>query len=120
HSQNFMVVDRRGRLRGAYDALADDGRKDLRATLESVVAEPATTDVYVPADAADPKWIADRRAAQAAAEKSIAAPHGFRFTDRIGSSGIKFVDVNSTDIGKYYRATHYDHGTAVAAADVDG
>jgi len=120
HSQNFIVVDRVGRIRGAFDALTDEGRKDLRATLATVVAEPSTTDVYVPADAGDPKWIAERRSAQAAAEKSIAAPHDFKFTDRLGSTGISFVDINSVDIGKYYRATHYDHGTAVAAADVDG
>jgi cytochrome oxidase Cu insertion factor (SCO1/SenC/PrrC family) len=120
HSQNFMVVDRVGRIRGAFDVLTEEGRKDLHATLATVVAEPSTTDVYVPADAGDPKWIAERRTAQAAAEKSIAAPHNFTFTDRIGSTGITFVDVNSVDIGKFYRATHYDHGTAVAAADVDG
>ena len=24
------------------------------------------------------------------------------------------------DLGKYYKATHYDHGTGVAVADVDG
>ena len=120
HSQNFMVVDRVGRIRGAFDALTEEGRKELRATLATVVAEPSTKDVYVPADAGDPKWIAERRTAQAAAEKSITAPHNFTFTDRIGSTGITFVDVNSVDIGKYYRATHYDHGTAVAAADVDG
>ncbi len=120
HSQNIMVVDRLGRIRGAFDALTEEGRSDLQAMLATVVKEPPTTDVYVPVDAADPKWIAERRAAQAGAEKSMAAPHDFKFTDRLGSTGISFVDVNSVDIGKYYRATHYDHGTAVAAADVDG
>ncbi len=120
HSQSIMVVDRLGRIRGAFDALTEEGRSDLQAMLATVVKEPPTTDVYVPVDAADPKWIAERRAAQAGAEKSMAAPHDFKFTDRLGSTGISFVDVNSVDIGKYYRATHYDHGTAVAAADVDG
>jgi cytochrome oxidase Cu insertion factor (SCO1/SenC/PrrC family) len=119
HSQSFMVVDRAGRIRGAYDALTEEGRKDLHSMLAAVAKEPAN-DVYVPVDAADPKWIAERRTAQMAAEKSIAAPHGFKFTDRIGSTGITFLDVNSVDIGKYYRAAHYDHGTAVAVADVDG
>jgi len=120
HSQSIMVVDRLGRIRGAFDALTEEGRSDLQAMLATVVKEPPTTDVFVPVDAADPKWIAERRAAQAGAEKSMAAPHDFKFTDRLGSTGISFVDVNSVDIGKYYRATHYDHGTAVAAADVDG
>ena len=120
HSENFMIVDRGGRIRGAYDALADEGRKDLHAMLSAVVAEPAPTDVYVPADAGDPKWIAARRTDQAAAEKTIVAPHHFQFTDRLGASGITFKHGASVDIGKYYRAAHYDHGTAVAVADVDG
>jgi cytochrome oxidase Cu insertion factor (SCO1/SenC/PrrC family) len=120
HSQNFMLVDRAGRVRGAYDALTEEGRKDLRAMLESVVNESSTTDVYVPVDAGDPKWITARQTAQAAAAKSLAVPHDFKFTDRIGASGITFQNVSSVDLGKYYRATHYDHGTAVAVADVDG
>ena len=120
HSQNFMVIDRAGRVRGAYDALAEGSRADLRATLTSLVAEPPPTDVYVPSDAADPKWIAERRKTQAEAERVITAPHKFQFTDRLGASGINFQQVSSVDLGKYYRATHYDHGTAVAVADVDG
>ena len=120
HSQNFMIVDRRGRIRGAYDSTEDQGRKDLHATLSAVIAEPAPTDVTVPADAGDPKWIAARRADQAAAEKTLLAPHRFHFTDRLDASGIRFKHGASVDIGKYYRAAHYDHGTAVAVADVDG
>ena len=120
HSQNFLVIDRAGRVRGAYDALTQEGRNDLHAMLSSVVAEPPPTDVYVPVDAGDPKWIAARQTAQAAEEKALAVPHGFKFTDRLGASGITFQNVNSVDLGKYYRATHYDHGTAVAVADVDG
>jgi cytochrome oxidase Cu insertion factor (SCO1/SenC/PrrC family) len=120
HSQNFMLVDRSGRVRGAYDALTEEGRRDLRAMLATVIAEPPPTDVYVPPDAADPKWIAERRKTQADADRSIAAPHHFQFTDRVGSSGITFKHGSSVDLGKYYRATHYDHGTAVAVADVDG
>src|SRR5262249_37453673 len=53
HTQNFMVVDRMGRIRGAYDPLSEEGRKDLHEMLATVVKEPSTTDVYVPADAAD-------------------------------------------------------------------
>src|SRR5438067_755025 len=41
HSQSFAVVDREGRIRGVYDALTDEGRKDLHAMLASVAAEPA-------------------------------------------------------------------------------
>lgn len=78
HSQNFALVDRAGRVRGAYDALTEDGRRALHAMLATVVAEPPPTDVYVPADAADPKWTAARHTAQTAAARSLATPHAFR------------------------------------------
>ena len=55
-----------------------------------------------------------------AARDSIAAPHDFHFADQIGASGIAFRHVNSMDVGKFYTANHYDHGTAIAVADVDG
>jgi hypothetical protein len=46
--------------------------------------------------------------------------HGFRFTDRLPESGIKFVHQIVDDAGKTYKAAHYDHGNGVAVADVDG
>ena len=120
HSQHFVLVDRAGRVRGLYDALTPEGESDLRRALALVVAERGPADRVMPADAADPRWFAARRDAQAAAEGAIAAPHHFRFADRLGASGITFANAASVDLGKYFRPTHYDHGTAVAAADVDG
>jgi len=120
HSEKFAVVDRLGRVRGVYDGLTDDGLKDLRSAATELLSEPKPTDVVVPPDAADPKWIAKRQTEQTAAKDAIAAPHDFAFTDRIGSSGITFRHVNSMDVGKFYTANHYDHGTALAVADVDG
>ena len=84
------------------------------------VAVPASTNVYVPADVARPDWVAGRRSAQLASAASISAPHNFQFADGVDASGITARLVNSMDLGKYYKATHYDHGTAVAVADVDG
>ncbi len=120
HSQQFVLVDRAGRVRGLYDALTPEGESDLRKALALVAAEPGPTDLRMPADAADERWFRARREAQAVADASITAPHRFRFTDRLGASGITFVNAASVDLGKYYRPTHYDHGTAVTASDVDG
>ena len=118
-SQALVLVDRQGRIRGSFDVLTGAGPRDLRAALADVIAEPPPTDVYVPRDAVKPAWMAEREAAQIAAAGSIAAPHDFRFTDRLGESGITFQHGHSIDVGKLYRANHYDHGTAVAVADVD-
>lgn len=46
--------------------------------------------------------------------------HGFRFQDRLPESGITFRQVPVDDGARDYKAVHYDHGTAIAAADVDG
>ena len=125
HSQSLALIDGDGRVRGVWDALTDDGRKQLRAGLAAVLGEAgpraaAGGDVYVPRDVASPPWLEPDRAAQVAGAAAITARHDFAFTDRVGASGITFHHVSSTDSGAFYRATHYDHGTAVAAADVDG
>jgi len=46
--------------------------------------------------------------------------HQFQFSDRQPASGITFVHRIVEDAGKRYKAVHYDHGTGVAVADVDG
>ena len=78
------------------------------------------SDVYVPRDLLQTGWMMEKAAAEAAAVASSAVPHDFRLTDQLDASGITFVHRYSIDVGKLYRANHYDHGTAVAAADVDG
>lgn len=45
---------------------------------------------------------------------------GFRFTDRLPQSGITFTHKMTEDSGRAEKAVHYDHGSAVALADVDG
>ena len=46
--------------------------------------------------------------------------HDFRFTDRVQESGITFQNRVVDDAGKAYKLVHYDHGSGVCAADVDG
>ncbi len=46
--------------------------------------------------------------------------HQFHFTDRVEESGISFRAGIVEDAGKNYKAAHYDHGTGMAVADVDG
>jgi hypothetical protein len=79
----------------------------------------AKGEVDVPPGVAHPDWLKGLQDAQLASAASIGVPHDFKFTDRIDSSGITFRLGHSADLGKFYRAVHYDHGTAVATADVD-
>jgi hypothetical protein len=64
--------------------------------------------------------LAARAAAQKKDAASIRVEHGFRFTDRLPESGITFVQRITDDSGRDYKPNHYDHGTGIAVADVDG
>lgn len=46
--------------------------------------------------------------------------HGFRFTDRLPASGITYRNRVVADAARTYKPAHYDHGTGIAVADVDG
>ena len=61
-----------------------------------------------------------RKAAQEKAAREWKVFHDFHFSDRITESGITFVHHITEDSGKYYKPNHYDHGTGIAVADVDG
>ena len=69
---------------------------------------------------APPSWLVTRAAAQRAAATGSPAYYGFGFRDRRAESGIRFESHVVDDAGKTYKKVHYDHGTGVAAADVDG
>jgi len=72
-----------------------------------------------PATAAPP-WLLERARQEAALAAQSSAFHDFRFTDRRDASGISFVNRIVDDAGKAYKKVHYDHGTGLCAADVDG
>jgi len=61
-----------------------------------------------------------RKEAQIASEKEFKVFYNFRFTDRRKESGITFVHHAVDDVTRHDRSSHYDHGTGLAVADVDG
>ena len=61
-----------------------------------------------------------RRQAQFEAAKQFKAFYGFQFTNQIDRSGITFQHHIVDDCSRDVKATIYDHGTGLAAADVDG
>ncbi|MFZ0635105.1 MAG: CRTAC1 family protein [Candidatus Acidiferrales bacterium] len=64
--------------------------------------------------------LAARKQAQLATVNQFKVFHQFHFTDRVTESGITFVEHSVEDTGRHYKAAHYDHGTGIAVADVDG
>ena len=75
---------------------------------------------FVPTNLQDSAWLQKRREAQIAAVATAAVYHDFQFTDRQVQSGISFKHGIVEDAGKAYKAVHYDHGTGMSIADVDG
>lgn len=61
-----------------------------------------------------------RKAAQIEAARHFTVFHSFQFSDQLKESGITFVHHAVDDITKHMRMGHYDHGSAIAVADVDG
>ncbi len=85
----------------------------------TALAQESTPFIFPTPDAGEAS-LAARREAQIAAAADLGAGHDFAFADRIEQSGITFVHRAVDDSGKLYRAVHYDHGNALAVADVDG
>ena len=70
---------------------------------------------------ATPDWLAQRGREQHRLSKaSPGLADNFRFEDRRAASGITFVNRSVDDAGKAYKLVHYDHGSGLCAADVDG
>ncbi len=118
HSQQLVLVDRAGRIRGYYDGLELESRNELVEHVAAVLAEPRP--VWIPDQALRPGWLEERRSEQLAAASDYQTFHDFSFTDRRPESGIRFVHRFVPDLAKDFKYTHYDHGNGVAVADVDG
>ncbi len=61
-----------------------------------------------------------RAEAQRKTAATMAPFHDFSFVDRLPESGITFEQRPTLDSTVAYKMVHYDHGTAIAVADVDG
>jgi enediyne biosynthesis protein E4 len=64
--------------------------------------------------------LAARKKAQMETAKQFKVFHQFQFTDKVRESGITFVNHAVDDATRHYKPVHYDHGTGIAVADVDG
>ena len=67
-----------------------------------------------------PGWLAERARQEAELAARSSVLHDFRFTDQRQASGITFENRIVDDAGKSYKLAHYDHGSGLCAADVDG
>ena len=135
HSPTFALVDRGGRIRAYYDDLNTETRGQLKRDIERILDDPpwpfleskTVTDdnppgqvVYQPLELKDTPWLKERAEAQLATRPHFDVFYDFEFTDHLPQSGITFMNQVVEDAGKNFKAVHYDHGTGVAVADIDG
>src|SRR5205823_3193092 len=109
----------------AEDRLAPrHGASDSAADAVGVVLEAAgrrvESDLRISEDHQADQESAARAEAQRKTADAFKVPYDFQFTDHVKESGITFVDHVVDDAALYYKPVHYDHGTGIAAADVDG
>ena len=90
--------------------LPSSGAQESSGDPSKLLTDPATL----------AKALEDRGQRQIATGAAVHAFHDFKFTDKAAASGILFRHGIVEDAGKFFRGNHYDHGNAVAAADVDG
>ena len=64
--------------------------------------------------------LAPRAASQVATVSQFKVPYQFQFQDSVQESGITFVHRIVDDAGRFHKGVHYDHGTGISVADVDG
>jgi len=64
--------------------------------------------------------LAAREQAQRDTIQQFKVFHDFHFTDKLRETGITFVHHAVPEATSNYMKVHYDHGTGIAAADVDG
>ena len=81
---------------------------------------PARREVLTPNPDVGVDSMSARKAAQLAAVDQFKVFYQFQFADRLAASGITFHHHIVEDAGRHYKAVHYDHGSGIAVADVDG
>src|SRR5215467_9279048 len=86
----------------------------------TVAATDSTIRARYPDDDMGKDSLPFRKEAQIEAAKQFKVFYQFQFADNLKESGITFRYRAVDDVTKHMRMGHYDHGSAVAVADVDG
>jgi len=85
-----------------------------------ISAEPKIIRYPIGRNAETPAWLKKNAALQRTAATNYTVDYHFQFHDRRPESGIAFRHSVVDDASKLWTAAHYDHGSGVAVADVDG
>jgi len=113
-TDDFFLIDWEGRIRGRYAATTPTGFSTMKSAMIKVAAERVDFPLNLGGNFIDP-----RAATQAEQARTSKIYHDFKFENKAFESGIDFRHKIVDDLGRNAIAVHYDHGNAVAVADVD-
>ncbi len=129
HDAKFVLIDRRGQIRGYFDVLGTDGLEPLWKAISQIVGEftppegaplAAATHLAQPPEILDPECLERVRLEEQSAFADQAVRRDFRFEPALAASGITFQPQIVDDQRWRLIVNHYDHGNSVSVADVDG
>lgn len=101
-------------------------KQDTAQTQHLETSDQANRYLYLGEELNEPKsqfeidWLQRRKLAQEDQLRESKVFHDFKFVDKLPESGITFKHSIVDDSGRLYKSVHYDHGSGVAVADVDG
>ena len=132
HDTQVVLIDRQGQIRGYYDALVEDDRTRLIRDIGMVLPEfqPAAavadqfasdvTHLAQPPQILQMEWLDDLKQQQTEEISKSKVFHGFQFEDKVDQTGIAFEPQIVDEQRWRLQVNHYDHGTGICVADVDG
>lgn len=110
----LILLDPIGRARQTFEST--DTVESVAGAVENIWAEQ----VPFLNESLHSKWMDERQRAQLDSADEIPVRHDFRFRDVRRQTGIRFLHQIVDDAAVNYKGVHYDHGTGVTIADVDG
>jgi cytochrome oxidase Cu insertion factor (SCO1/SenC/PrrC family) len=125
HSPMFILIDGENQIRSYYMGVLPQANEKLKKDIVTLLDQQTpdwkdqVRELAVPDDVRDPAWLSERAAAQRESFATANVRHDFKFVDIQKESGILFTDKVVEDVKKTFKAAHYDHGSAVAVADID-
>lgn len=134
HDSKFVLIDRLGKVRGYFDALTDDGFRDLQKALDTVIPEfspdsknfsvpvgdSPVTHLAQPPEILNSEWLRQKAEEETNILSSADVRQDFKMESSLEKTGITLSPQIVDDQRWRLIVNHYDHGNSVSAADVDG
>lgn len=134
HESKFVLLDRRGKIRGYFDSLTEDGKRQLWSAIDVVLPEFQPSEALhkthqfaknvghlaQPPGILNADWLTEQAAIEAGHLKDRGLNSDLRFEECGPQIGLTFDPQIVDDQRHRLLVNHYDHGNGVSVADVNG